>query len=218
MSIHSLPRILATIHEILGTTNHNTSSAVQCIHQAASTLERAADSYAAKKSWDAARKTFSQTLEIVKLLRSLLLVEGQQQKKKERAAHNEETRTSGPRQDEHSPTTRTSCPHAAAGSAPDDSSSLARSQSSPTTTNIVYSSSATFEVLHNTANACLNLKQYGSALKAQKQCLGIISTPTTATSIEGSLVTSDARIGIILSNMAHIYFAKGDMWVHLSST
>ena len=69
---------------------------------------------------DVARKTYSQTLQTVELMQSLLLVEGHQ-KNKHGAAHHEERRC-GPAQDEDT-TTRTSRPNAATGSAPDDSSS-----------------------------------------------------------------------------------------------
>ena len=76
--------------------------------------------------------------------------------------------------------------------------------------NIMHSSSDAFNILQKFASACMNLKEYNGALNAQ--CLNIVSKPTTSTSIEGSLVTSDARIDIILNKVAHIHFTEGDMW------
>jgi len=75
---------------------------------------------------------------------------------------------------------------------------------SSATSNVLHSSApaAAFNILQKLSNACMNLKDYDSALKAQVHSLDVIERCHTST---------NPRIVTILNNMGHIHFTKGDM-------
>jgi len=75
---------------------------------------------------------------------------------------------------------------------------------SSATSNVLHSSApaAAFNILQKLSNACMNLKDYDSALKDQVHSLD---------AIERSHTSTNPRIVTILNNMGHIHFTKGDM-------
>ena len=145
-------------------------------HPPARALEHMADAYAANKSWALARKAYSEALLFG--IRNPPPSNEDTNKMKKDAADDDATGNG-------SSTTHISNA--------DISSSPGRRH---------FSARAVFNILQKLSKACMNLKDYDSALKAQVKSLDVIDRSHTS---------ANTRIAFILNNMGHIHFTKGDM-------
>ena len=144
-------------------------------------LEHMADTYATNKSWALARKAYSQAL------RSSNKVEVEDDRETSNHAH-----------DASIPSTIFAS--SIVGNNKATTSYSIRSSAG----NVLHTSApATFNILQKLSNACMNLKDYDSALKAQVESLDVIDRSHTT--------SNNLKIATILNNMGHIHFTKGDM-------
>jgi tetratricopeptide (TPR) repeat protein len=148
-------------------------------HPPARALEHMADAYAAKKSWALARKAYSEALQFG--IRNPPPSSNEYTNKRKKDAANDDDAATG----NGSSTTHISNV--------DISSSPSRRH---------FSARAVFNILQKLSKACMNLKDYDSALKAQVKSLDVIDRSHTS---------ANPRIAFVLNNMGHIHFKKGDM-------
>ena len=148
-------------------------------HPPARALEHMADAYAAKKSWALARKAYSEALQFG--IRNPPPSSNEYTNKRKKDAANDDDAATG----NGSSTTHISNV--------DISSSPSRRH---------FSARAVFNILQKLSKACMNLKDYDSALKAQVKSFDVIDRSHTS---------ANPRIAFVLNNMGHIHFKKGDM-------
>jgi len=143
-------------------------------------LEHIADAYATTKSWALARQAYSQAL----LSSNKVEVEND----RETSSH------------AHASIPSTIFDSTIVGNNEASTSYSIRSSAGDTLHTF---SPATFNILQKLSKACMNLKDYDSALKAQVKYLDVIDRSHNT--------SSNLKIATILNNMGHIHFKKGDM-------
>ena len=143
-------------------------------------LEHIADAYATTKSWALARQIYSQAL----LSSNKVEVEND----RETSSH------------AHASIPSTIFASSIVGNNEASTSYSIRSSAGDT---LNTSSPATFNILQKLSKACMNLKDYDCALKAQVKSLDVIDRSHNT--------SSNLKIATILNNMGHIHFKKGDM-------